>query len=91
MESEHSLLLYNVKDTATINRILRREEVRNYIPRTISWAWDVKAEPDITPGVEDLRLNFINIGRNGKPLLGGEVISDARNDFDQYARPSVRA
>lgn len=87
--SQNIPFVYNVKDTATINRILRREEVRNYIPRTISWAWDVKAEPDITPGVEDLRLNFINVGRNGKPLLGGEVISDARNDFDQYARPSV--
>ena len=81
--------LYNVKDTATINRILKREDVRTLIPRTIGWFWDVKPEPDLTPGVEDLRLNFVNLGRNGKPLLGGEVINDARLDYDQFARPAV--
>ena len=81
--------LYNVKDTATINRLLKREDVRTYFPRTIGWFWDVKPEPDITTGIEDLRLNFVNIGRNGKPLLSGEVINDARLDYDQFARPAV--
>lgn len=81
--------LYDVKDTSTINRILKRAEVRAMMPRTITWFWDIKAEPEITPGVEDLRLNFVRTGRNGKPLLGGEVVSDARSDFDQFARPAV--
>ncbi len=81
--------LYNVKDTATINRLLKREDVRTFIPRTIGWFWDVKPEPDLTPGVDDLRLNFVNLGRNGKPLLSGEVINDARLDYDQFARPAV--
>ena len=81
--------LFNVKDTAEINRILNREDIRAFIPRTIGWFWDVKAEPDLTPGVEDLRLNFVNLGRNGKPLLSGEVINDARLDYDQFARPAV--
>lgn len=81
--------LYNVKDTATINRLLKREDVRAFIPRTIGYFWDVKSEPDLTPGVDDLRLNFVNLGRNGKPLLSGEVINDARLDYDQFARPAV--
>lgn len=81
--------LYDVKDTAAINRLLKREDVRTLIPRTIGWFWDVKAEPDVTPGVTDLRLNFINLGRSGKPLLSGEVINDARLDYDQFARPAV--
>lgn len=81
--------LYAVKDTAEINRILKREDVRAMIPRTIGWFWDVKPEPDITPGKDDLRLNFINLGRSGKPLLSGEVINDARLDYDQFARPAV--
>lgn len=81
--------LYNVKDTAEINRILKRSDVRSLIPRTIGWFWDVKPEPEITPGVDDLVLNFVNLGRSGKPLLTGEVISDARLDFDQYQRPAV--
>lgn len=81
--------LYAIKDTAEINRLMKREDVRTYMPRTIGWFWDVKPEPDLTPGVEDLRLNFVNLGRSGKPLLGGEVINDARLDYDQYARPAV--
>ncbi len=81
--------LYNVKDTAEINRILKRGDVKTLMPRTIGWFWDVKPDPDITPGVEDLRLNFVNLGRNAKPLLSGEVINDARLDYDQFARPAV--
>lgn len=81
--------LYAVKDTAEINRLLKREDVRAMIPRTIGFFWDVKPDPDITPGVDDLRLNFINLGRSGKPLLSGEVINDARLDYDQFARPAV--
>lgn len=81
--------LYEVKDTAEINRILKREDVRAMIPRTIGWFWDVKPEPELTPGTDDLRLNFINLGRSGKPLLSGEVINDARLDYDQFARPAV--
>lgn len=81
--------LYQVKDTAEINRILKRQDVRALFPRTISFYWDVKSDPQVTPGVEDIQLNFINIGRSGKPLLTGEVINDARLDYDQFARPAV--
>lgn len=81
--------LYAVKDTAEINRLLKREDVRAMIPRNIGWFWDVKPEPEFTQGVDDLRLNFINLGRSSKPLLSGEVINDARLDYDQYARPAV--
>ena len=81
--------LYAVKDTAEINRLMKREDVRALVPRTIGWFWDVKPEPDLTPGVDDLRLNFVNLGRAAKPLLSGEVINDARLDYDQFARPAV--
>ncbi len=81
--------LYQVKDTAEINRILRRPEVRGLFPRTIGFFWNVKSDPQMTPGVEDIQLNFINIGRSGKPLLTGDVINDARLDYDQFARPAV--
>lgn len=81
--------LYDLKDTSEINRILKRPDVNSLLPRNVGYFWDVKAEPDITPGVEDLRLNFVNVPRNGKPLLTGEVINDARLDYDQFARPAV--
>lgn len=81
--------LYQVKDTAEINRTLRRPEVKSLFPRTVGFFWDVKSDPKVTPGVEDIQLNFINLGRSAKPLLTGEVINDARLDYDQYARPAV--
>ena len=81
--------LYPVKDTATINAILKRADVKSLMPRTVGWLWDVKIEPELTPGVDDLRLNFVSKGRNGKALLTGEVITNARLDNDQFARPAV--
>lgn len=81
--------LYNVKDTAKINSIFRRAEVKSLMPRNIGWFWDVKPQPEITPGVDDIALNFVNLGRTGKPLLTGEVITNARLDYDQFARPAV--
>jgi SecD/SecF fusion protein len=59
------------------------------MPRTLGYFWDVKPNSSIAPGVEALQLNFVNLGRSGQPLLGGEVISDARLDYDQFARPAV--
>ncbi|MBM3177585.1 MAG: protein translocase subunit SecDF [Bacteroidetes bacterium] len=81
--------MYDVKDTSTINNLLRRPDVRALLPRNIGYFWDVKVNPDVTPNVEDLALNFVEIPRNGKPLLTGEVIVDARQDFDQYGKYSV--
>ncbi|MEQ8424660.1 MAG: protein translocase subunit SecD, partial [Cyclobacteriaceae bacterium] len=81
--------LYDVKDTAQINRILNRADVQALLPRNIGYFWDVKPEPEMTPGEDDIRLNFVNVPRNGKPILSGEVINDARLDYDQFARPAV--
>jgi SecD/SecF fusion protein len=81
--------VYKLKDTATINAIFRRPEVLALWPRTIGRFWDVKVEPKLTPNVDDLQLNFVNLGRAGKPLLTGEVIRDANMEYDQYARPAV--
>jgi len=87
--SPGSAFMYNVKDTATINSLLRRPDVRGLLPRNIAFYWDVKPNPEITPGIEDLTLNFVEVGRTGKPLLTGETIVDARQDFDQYGKYSV--
>ncbi len=89
LSSQGGTFLYPVKDTAQINAIFKRDEVRALLPRTVGLFWDVKADLDVTPGIEDIKLNFVNLGRSGKPLLTGDVITDARSDFDQFARPSV--
>lgn len=78
---------YNVRDTATINTILKRPEIRGKLPRNISLHWANKAETQA--GFEGLDLYFLEIPRNGKPKLTGEVITDARSDMDERGNPAV--
>jgi SecD/SecF fusion protein len=90
LSSQEAPFLYNMRDTSTINDLLNKESVKNILrSKNIGWFWDVKPQPEVTPGTDDLFLNFVNLGRTGKPLLSGEVITDARADFDQYARNAV--
>ena len=89
LSSQGNSFLYPIKDTAQINAIFKREDVRALLPRTVGLFWDVKPDPDVTKGIDDIKLNFVNLGRSGKPLLTGDVITDARADFDQFARHSV--
>lgn len=79
---------YTIKDTATINAIFKRDDVRNLLPRNVGMFWGNKADKDYGT-VEALQLYFLDLGRNGKAKLTGEVINDARQDLDQYARPAV--
>ena len=78
---------YAVKDTAEINRILERADIRSLLPRNVGVYWG-KPEKDYGP-VEGIQLHFLDLGRSGQPKLTGEVINDARQDLDEYARPAV--
>jgi protein-export membrane protein, SecD/SecF family len=78
---------YNVRDTAKINAILKRPEIRGKLPRNISLHWGNK--PETQAGFEGLDLYFLEIPRNGKPKLTGEVITDARSDMDERGNPAV--
>jgi SecD/SecF fusion protein len=85
-----SQYMYSIKDTSTLNSILRRADIKAMLPRDIGFFWDVKVNEELTPTVsDDITLNFVRLGRGAKPLLTGETIVDARLDYDQYARPSV--
>jgi SecD/SecF fusion protein len=80
---------YDLKDTSTINQILKREDIKALFPRNIFARWDVKADNQTVPGAELLQLNFLTANRSGKPLLSGEVINDARLASDEFGRPAV--
>jgi SecD/SecF fusion protein len=79
---------YSLKDTAEINRIFRRADVRSLLPRNVGIYWGNKPDKDLG-NTEALSLYFLDQGRGGKPKLTGEVINDARQDLDEYARPAV--
>jgi SecD/SecF fusion protein len=79
---------YDVKDTAAINKIFKRADVRGLLPRNVGLYWANKIEGD-GQGTDALELYFLDMPRNGKPKLTGEVITDARKDLDERANHAV--
>jgi SecD/SecF fusion protein len=82
------LFRYAVTDTAEINRIFSKSEIRSLLPRNVGVYWANKPDKDFG-ATEGLQLYFLDMGRSGQPKLTGEVINEARQDLDEYARPSV--
>ncbi|MBW3545679.1 MAG: protein translocase subunit SecDF, partial [Bacteroidetes bacterium] len=82
-------LMYSVRDTAQINRILKRQDVQQLIPANLSFVWDVKAFAPENGGEQTLQLYAIQRERGGRAPLTGEVIENARQDFDDRGRPDV--
>ena len=75
-----------VKDTANINRMLA--ETANLFPRNMKLAWTVKPE-NYGGETEFLELVALKMSRDNKCALGGEVITDARQDYGQSNQVEV--
>jgi SecD/SecF fusion protein len=74
------------KDTAKVNSYFKRAEVASSIPSTMKFMWSVKP----MEGSKVFELYAIKVtSADGKPDLGGEAVSDSRNDFDQKGKPEV--
>ena len=73
------------KDTATVNKYLKMEQIRSIFPRRMKFAWTVKT---ITLGQEGNQKEFLQLialksARDGRPALNGDVITDARVEYGQ--------
>ncbi len=78
----------HARDTAEVNRILAREQIRNIFPRNMVFSWTAK--PVDAAGTFFRLIALKATTRDGKAPLTGEVITDARQDFDQFGgRPEV--
>jgi SecD/SecF fusion protein len=75
-----------VKDTANINRMLA--ETASIFPRTMKLAWSVKTK-NYGGEAEFLELVALKMSRDNKCALGGEVITDARQDYGQNNQVEV--
>jgi len=74
------------KDTAKVNSYFKTPEVAAAIPSTMKFMWSVKP----MEGSKVFELYAIKVtSADGKPDLGGEAVSDSRNDFDQKGKPEV--
>jgi len=82
-------LSVNLRDTAQLNRILRSDEARAALPPTLTLLYDAKIKE---AGKQQFaQLIAVRKDRTGTvpPPLTGEVVSDARQDYDQTGRPEV--
>ncbi|PIB36559.1 protein translocase subunit SecDF [Reichenbachiella sp. 5M10] len=84
-------LIYNLRDTAKINRVLQNEDVMKRIPNTTKFMWAVKPvkSQDALSQDEFIELYAIKSSKGGKAPLTGEVIIDARQELDQRSAPSI--
>jgi SecD/SecF fusion protein len=77
-----------VKDTARVNALFRRPDVRAFFPANLKFAWAAKGIP-ATNGDEILSLEALKQAEGQKAPLEGDVITDAAQDFDQTGRAEV--
>ena len=79
-------LFYSVRDTARINSILQREDIQPLM-RNLRFLWEFT--PRDVGGEKLLELVPIKTPRGSVPPLTGEVITDARQEFDATGSPAV--
>ena len=73
--------LANENDTSQINQYLAMDEIKVLIPDDMKFAWSYKSREDNERLYELITLK--------SPVLGGEVVTDARQDFDQQGKAEV--
>jgi len=76
------------KDTARVNALFRRADVRGFFPANLTFAWAAKGIP-ATNGDEILTLEALKKAEGQSAPLEGDVITDAAQDFDQTGRAEV--
>ncbi|MAU72063.1 MAG: protein translocase subunit SecDF [Pseudozobellia sp.] len=76
-----------VKDTAEIGSYLRMKEIRRLLPANmqfVKFLWERPSED-----AEVVQLFALKSNRDGVPRISGDVVSDARDDFDLGGKPAV--
>jgi len=76
-----------LRDTARMNALLRSPEAKAVLPPNLALLWSVK--PTVIDRQEYLELNPIKKTRDGQAPVAGEVVADARQDYDQSGHPEV--
>jgi len=69
-----------IKDTAKINEMLNRPEVKLALPGNIRYVWEYKGFGENQEGVI---LHAIKTSRDGSAALTGDKVTDARRDISQ--------
>lgn len=79
----------NVRDTAYIGQLLASPEAKQIIPSDVRLLWSAKPADGIqAKNIFELHALKVTTS-NGRAPLEGDVIVDAKDEFDQYGRPCV--
>ncbi|MCI6485384.1 MAG: protein translocase subunit SecDF [Bacteroidales bacterium] len=73
-------------DTAEVNAMLNSEAAQGTLPADVHFAWSVKPSEGLKAPIFEL---YALKAENGKPSMAGDVIADAKDDFDQHHNPIV--
>ena len=76
------------RDTAEINSLLASPVAKNILPADARLLWGVKSM-DKAGKVFELYAIRTTGGKNGKAPLEGEVVTESKDDFDQFGNPCV--
>ncbi len=79
----------NYKDTADINKYLSMPEVQSEMPKDLRLKWGVSPY-EYDPKAQTFELYAIrSTERNGKAPLEGDVVVNAKDEYDHYGKPAV--
>lgn len=84
--------VFKLKDTATIGGYLRNPKIRSLLPNNMRYAKFVWGLPEANPqldGQETTALYALKGNRENQPPLGGSVVVDARQEYDNLNRVVV--
>ncbi len=74
-------------DTAEINALLNSEVAKQIFPADLSLKWGVKSMDKAGKIFELYAIR--TTGQNGRAPLEGEVVTESKDEFDQYGNPVV--
>ena len=74
-----------IKDTSRVNYMLRL--VKSIFPRNVKFAWINKPNAERKEILDLVALKITS--RDGSPAMGGDVITNARQDYDQNGQVEV--
>lgn len=82
------LAYFNVKDIETINGYFNKPEIRALLPSNFTDAKFLFGKPT-GKELDIVEFYAIKGNRTNVPPMGGDVIVDAKDDFNQLGKPSV--
>ena len=79
----------SVRDTAAINKLIHGQLAKQVLPSDLRLLWGAKpAEGLSKKNVYELYALKVT-SADGRPRIEGDVITDAKDQFDQFGRPQV--